>query len=56
MEKKKFREKVKIDRREENIREAYRAREFSEQETLEMGLDMIDFAIKLNRVKKDEKN
>lgn len=56
MENKKFREKVKTGRRKENIREAFRARDFTEQETLEMGLDMINFAIKLNRGKKDEKN
>lgn len=56
MENKKFREKVKIQRKKENIREALRARDFTEQETLEMGLEMIDFAIKLNRGKKDEKN
>jgi len=41
-------------RRKDNIREALRARNFSEEETLKMGLDMIDFAIELNRRAKVE--
>ncbi|MFW6375736.1 MAG: hypothetical protein ACOCZJ_01075 [Thermoplasmatota archaeon] len=54
MDKKEFREKIKLERRKENIRVALRARDFTEQETLEMGLEMIEFALKLNRMKKDE--
>ncbi len=33
------------DRRKDAIKEAKRAREFSEEETLEMGFDMINFAM-----------
>ncbi len=42
------RERLK-KRREDNIREALRARDFSEEETLQMGLDLIEFSIELNR-------
>ncbi len=44
------------DRRDDNIREALRAREFSEEETLKMGFDMIDFAMKFNRSVKVEED
>lgn len=44
------------DRRKDNIREALRAREFSGEETLKMGLDMIDFAIKFKRSVKIEED
>lgn len=44
------------ERRKDNIREALRAREFSEQETLKMGFDLIDFAIGLNRRAKIEED
>ena len=44
------------DRRKDNIHEALRAREFSEEETLKMGLDMINFAMKFNRRVKIEED
>lgn len=56
MDKREFREKIKLKRRKENIHEAFRARDFTEQETLEMGLEMIEFALRLNREKKDAKD
>ncbi|MGM0405688.1 MAG: hypothetical protein ACQEQM_06060 [Thermoplasmatota archaeon] len=43
-------------RRKDNIREALKAREFSEEETLKMGFDLINFAVKLNRRTKVEKD
>lgn len=43
-------------RRRDNIQEALRAREFSEKETLKMGFDLINFAVKLNRRTKVEKD
>ncbi len=42
------RERLK-KRRKDNAREALRARDFSEEETLQMGLDLIEFSIELNR-------
>ena len=43
-------------RRKENLREAKRAKEFSEEETLEMGFDMINFAMDMNRRAKVEED
>lgn len=44
------------ERRKENIREALRAREFSEQETLKMGFDLINFAARFKRRAKIEED
>ncbi len=38
-------EEIREKRRMENIRMAIRAREFSAEETLEMGFGLIDFAL-----------
>lgn len=44
------------ERRKDNIREALRAREFSEEDTLRMGFDLINFAVEFERRAKIEED
>ncbi len=39
----------RLERRIANIKTALRAREFTAQETLEMGIDLIEFALNFNK-------
>jgi hypothetical protein len=48
MDKEDFRQKVKEIREREWIRDAIRARKFTGIESLEQGIDLIKFAIRLN--------
>ena len=48
MDKEEFRQKVKEIREREWIRGAIRARKFTGIESLEQGIDLIKFAIRLN--------
>ena len=43
-------------RRKDNIRLAERAKKFSEEETMKMAFDMIDFALELNKGAKVEED
>ncbi len=53
IDKEEFRLKVKETREREWIRDAVRVRKFTGIETLEQGMDLIRFAIKMNEVGKD---
>lgn len=53
MNKEEFRKKVKEESEREWIREAIRARKFSEKETLEQGLKLIKFALEFKEAAKD---
>lgn len=53
MDKEKFRKKVKEESEREWIREAVRARKFSEKETLEQGLKLIKFTLDFGRAGKN---
>lgn len=50
------RDAVRERRRIENIRMAIRAREFTAEETLEMGIAMIEFALEFGRGMEDGLN
>ncbi len=53
-EKIELRKKVKNITEDEIIRDAIRARKFSGTETLAQGIDLIDFALRINKTR-DEK-
>ncbi len=50
MDLKNIRKKAKESSEKELIREAIRARNFSGVDTLRQGMDLIDFALRVNRV------
>jgi len=54
MDKEDFRQKVKEIREREWIRDAIRARKFTGIESLEQGIDLIKFAIRLNESGREE--
>ncbi len=56
MEKHQLREKIKEEREREWIGEALRARKFSGIETLEQGLSLIDFAMRIAKNAKHRRN
>jgi hypothetical protein len=47
MQKQQLREKIREEREEEWVREALRARKFSNIETFEQGLSLIEFVMRL---------
>jgi len=49
MKKEELREKIREEREKERIRDALRARRFSNIKTFEQGLSLIDFAIRVAR-------
>jgi hypothetical protein len=53
-EKEEFRKKVRETTEKEIIRNALRARNFSGAETLEQSIDLIDFALRIRKMR-DEK-
>ncbi len=53
-EKEELRKKVRKTTEEEIIRDAMRARKFSGAETLAQGIDLIDFALRIKKMR-DEK-
>lgn len=53
-EKEELRKKVRKTTEEEIIRDAMRARKFSGAETLAQGIDLIDFALRIRKMR-DEK-
>ena len=53
-EKEELRKKVRKTTEEEIIRDAMRARKFSGAETLAQGIDLIDFALRVKKMR-DEK-
>ncbi len=53
-EKIELRKKVKNITEDEIIRDAIRARKFSSAQTLAQGIDLIDFALRINKMR-DEK-
>jgi len=53
MNKQDFRRRVRETRRREWIREAVRAREYTCEETLKQGVDLINFALRFRRAGKD---
>jgi hypothetical protein len=54
MKKEELRAKIKEERENEWIREAFRARKFSGIETFEQGLSLIDFAMRIAKNAKHE--
>ena len=54
MQKQQLREKIREEREREWIREALRARKFSNIETFEQGLNLIDFAMRSAKNAKQE--
>ncbi len=56
MDVEKFRKKVQMRREKEWIREAVRARKFSNQKTFQQGLALIKFGLEINEAGKHAKH